>query len=293
MSTTTITNIQALVGANALAKANQALNETFVRLSTGQAINRGADDPAGLIASEQLSRELAALDAESRSVERSRAVADTADGALAEVSKQLADARGLAVQAANTGAMSDAEREAIELEYASIQRSVARSLDTATFNGRALFDGTVAPSDGASLRSADDGGEFTLPDLTLRGLGEVVDGGTSLTLADTVKNGKADLFDPQSREAGVRVLDAAIAQISGIRGEIGAFTSNTLGPAQTTIRTSAENLSAARSGIRDSDFAALSTDLSTQQTLGAAAIGSLLSGNANQARTLAALTGSL
>ncbi|MEM0982754.1 MAG: hypothetical protein AAGI17_02260 [Planctomycetota bacterium] len=105
-----------MTGGFALGRANNQLFTATQRLATGVRINRGADDPAGLISSERLSAALAALEAESRSFQRSRAVTNTADGALDGLTDQLNRADQLAIAAANTGGVSDAEREAMQME---------------------------------------------------------------------------------------------------------------------------------------------------------------------------------
>ncbi|MEL7473932.1 MAG: flagellin, partial [Planctomycetota bacterium] len=123
--------------ANAQAGRAQATN----RLATGLRINRAADDPAGLISSEQLRAVLAALEAETRASHRTDAVANTADAALAEAASMVSDAKALAVAAANTGALSDAEREALQIEMDSMTQAASRTLERAGFAGERLFDG--------------------------------------------------------------------------------------------------------------------------------------------------------
>lgn len=136
---------------NQFGRVQAQLIQSGQRLATGQRINAGRDDPAGLIASENLEAQLAALEAETRAMERNDAVARTADAALAEVGDMLVQREGLEVAMANTGAMSDAERAAIQMEMDSIDQSTERMVRSAEFAGVPLFNGDVSiPSSGGS-----------------------------------------------------------------------------------------------------------------------------------------------
>src|SRR6201996_1663164 len=100
------TNVASLVAQQALAQNQKSLNTTLQRLSTGLRINTGADDPAGLIASEGLKSEIAGINQAIDNSSRATNVISTADGAMGEVSTLLNNIKGLVVQAANSGAMS-------------------------------------------------------------------------------------------------------------------------------------------------------------------------------------------
>ena len=99
-STTSLTALRTL------SNNTRALNTSLERLATGRQINRGADNPAGLIASENLGAVLKGLEAEVRSMQRADNVANVAEGALASTSDLLIEAKGLAVTAANSAGMS-------------------------------------------------------------------------------------------------------------------------------------------------------------------------------------------
>jgi len=144
---------------NQFGRVQTQLIQSGNRLATGQRINAGKDDPAGLIASEHLDAQLAALDAESRAMERNDAIARTADAALGEISEMRTQREGLEVAMANTGAMSEAERAAIQMEMDSIDRSAERVVRSTTFAGEPLFNGE------ASVPSAG-GDPLELPRLT-------------------------------------------------------------------------------------------------------------------------------
>jgi flagellin len=126
---------------NTLAQTRQSLLGSSQRLATGSRINRASDDPAGLIASGELSARLAAIEAEARAAERDSAFASRADAALAEAGAMLIERDALEVAAANSGAMSDAERGAIRDMIASIDEAAGRILASASFEGVRIFDG--------------------------------------------------------------------------------------------------------------------------------------------------------
>ncbi len=137
------TNVASLIAQQGLASSQQALQNSLQRLSTGLRINSGADDPAGLIVSQGLQSEMAGLNqAVSNSTQANNVVA-TAEGALSEVSSLLLNIKSLVVQAANSGAESQAEIQANQLQVDSAIQSITRISDTTSFDGLNLIDGSL------------------------------------------------------------------------------------------------------------------------------------------------------
>ncbi len=137
------TNVASLTAQRGLSKAHRSLNETLQRLSSGLRINRGADDPAGLIASENLRSEIAGITQAIDNSSRASNVIATAEGALSEVAALLLNIKDLVVEAANTGALSQAEIEANQLQIDSAVDSITRISNTTTFAGLKLIDGSL------------------------------------------------------------------------------------------------------------------------------------------------------
>lgn len=137
------TNVSALTAQNYLNKSNNGLNTTLERLSSGLKINRGADDPAGLIVSEKLRSEMSSLEEAIGNSERASNVIATAEGALAEVAALLITIKGLTVEAANTGALSDEEIRANQLQVDSAIDSITRIANSTTFSGLQLLNGNM------------------------------------------------------------------------------------------------------------------------------------------------------
>ncbi len=151
------TNVASLVAQNRLQSSNNDLQTSLTRLSTGLRINSGSDDPAGLIASEALRSEITSLGKAISNTRRASQIISTADSALGQVSSLLNDIRGLVVEAANSGALSDDEIAANQLQIDSSLEAINRIAQTTTFQGRKLLDGSLDfVSDASSVPSIRD-----------------------------------------------------------------------------------------------------------------------------------------
>ena len=137
------TNVPSLVAQNRLQASNSDLNSALTRLSTGLRINSGADDPAGLIASEALRSEITGLNKAVVNTRRAAQIITTADSAMGQINSLLNDVRGLVVEAANTGALSDEEISANQLQIDSSLEAINRIAESTTFQGRKLLNGSL------------------------------------------------------------------------------------------------------------------------------------------------------
>ena len=137
------TNVSSIVAQKTLSRSNQGLQTALTRLSTGLRINSGKDDPAGLIASEVLRSDITSVNKAIVNTERANQMIATADSALNQVSNLLNDIRGLVVEAANTGALSDEQIAANQLQVDSSLEAIDRIAQTTTFQGRKLLDGSL------------------------------------------------------------------------------------------------------------------------------------------------------
>src|SRR5687767_14523808 len=126
-----------------LAQLNRTNSEreiTLARLSTGKKINKGSDDPAGLIALKSLESELASVNAYIDNNQRTKSMLDVADGALGEVSTLLTEVERLAVASAGS-TLSVSEKAANQAQIDSALDAIDRIVGDATFNGKNLFGG--------------------------------------------------------------------------------------------------------------------------------------------------------
>lgn len=137
------TNVTSLVAQNTLGRSNSALEQALTRLSTGLRINTGKDDPAGLIASENLRSDITSIRRAIGNTDRANQVIATADSALGQVSSLLNDIRGLVTEAANSGALSEDQIQANQLQIDSSLEALNRIAQTTTFQGRRLLDGSL------------------------------------------------------------------------------------------------------------------------------------------------------
>ncbi|MHC4990404.1 MAG: flagellin N-terminal helical domain-containing protein [Planctomycetota bacterium] len=137
------TNVLSLIAQNTLTRTNADLATRLERLSTGLRINRGADDPAGLIVSERLRAEARSIDRAISNSERASSVIATTEGYLAEVSDLLTSMKALVVESANTGGLSQEEIEANQLQIDSAIDSINRIANTASFAGLQLLNGSM------------------------------------------------------------------------------------------------------------------------------------------------------
>jgi len=210
---------------------------SFERLSTGERINRGADDPAGLIASERLGARQAELGGAIRAIERNSLRANARDGALGAIGSMARDLGGMVVSAANTGAMSAAEVSTAARGVGQIVSAMDQTVATAGFGGSRLLDGF----DSSNL-----------------GRTEI---GTDPDTGDAIYASASDLErlvveDPEAAQLVARqvVEDVAVARASeGARAR-----------GQEAVRRASEteaiNTAAARSSIRDADYARETAD---------------------------------
>src|SRR3954463_942507 len=134
-------NVSSLVAQNTLGRSNAALEQALGRLSTGLRINTGKDDPAGLIASENLRSDITSIKKAISNTDRANEVIATADSALAQVSSLLNDIRGLVTEAANTGAAGTDQIAANQLQLDQSLKALNQISQTVTFQGRKLLDG--------------------------------------------------------------------------------------------------------------------------------------------------------
>src|SRR5437762_10342098 len=120
------TNVSSLIAQRVLRKNNDSLNTSLERLSTGLRINRGSDNPAGLIASENLRAEKTGITAAIDNAQRASNIIGTTEGGLNEVSSLLNEVQNLISQSANSGGLSAEEKQANQLQVDSILGTINR-----------------------------------------------------------------------------------------------------------------------------------------------------------------------
>lgn len=137
------TNVSSLIAQRVYRKQNDQLNTSLERLSTGLKINKGADNPAGLIASENLRAEKTGIAAAIDNAERASNIIGTAEGGLNEVSSLLNELQSLVSGAANSGGLSNEEKQANQLQVDSILGTINRVAQATSFQGKKLLNGSL------------------------------------------------------------------------------------------------------------------------------------------------------
>jgi flagellin len=245
--------------------SNINLSTAFERLSSGFRINSAKDDAAGLQISNRLTSQILGLDMAVRNANDGISLSQTAEGAMGEITTSLQRIRVLAVQAQN-GINGSADRLALQKEVSALKQEISRIAQTTQFGGVNILGGTYSS---AFLVGANAGQTISINISRVSGYGSSgLLGGASLTV-ETV--GDASRALTQVLEA-ISIIDAKRADLGAIQNRF-----------QSTIRNLSnisENVSAARSRIRDTDFAIETAELTRWQIIQQASITVL--GQANQ-----------
>ena len=254
-------NVSSLNAQRNLSNVSGQLGTAFERLSSGFRINSAADDAAGLQITNRMTSQIMALNQAVRNAQDGISVAQTAEGALQEVTNSLQRIRQLAVQSQN-GINSTADRAALQKEVSALKTEINRIASTTEFAGKKLLDGEFSEKFLVGANK-DQNISITLStDFTTDGLG--IDD-VSVSSAD----GAANALDS---------LDNAISTIGAERADLGAIQNRF----QSTIRNLtniSENVTAARSRIQDTDFAAETAELTRSQIIQQASLSVLSQAN--------------
>jgi len=218
--------------------ANTALaSRSLERLSSGLRVNRAGDDAAGLGISEGMRGQIRGLNQAIRNAQDGVSLIQTAEGALNETHSILQRMRELAVQSANdTNIIAD--RNALQAEVDQLAFEIDRIATTTMFNSQTLLDGTFTARQFHVGANAAQAVGLTIADMDALAL-------TVSALVVTTQTGA---------NASIATVSAAIVRVSTERSNLGAM-QNRLSHTVNNLGTSAENLSAAESRIRDVDMA--------------------------------------
>jgi len=255
-----------LAAAHQIQRTYASLANTMTQLSTGQRINSGKDDPAGLIASELFRSEIAASNAAVKNTVMANSMLNIAESGMKNISNLLIEAKGLAVEAANSGVMTPAMIAANQMQMDAILQSIDRFSGTTNWLGKPLLDGSMSAKNGGALFQL---GPDVVPHqqvtVPIEGAKTHQVGGEMGTLMDLFSGGTASL----ARNPGLadQILGAAISQISMQRGEIGTTQKYTLEPNLNALQDSIVQLTAARSMIADTDYALAVSNMVRDQIL--------------------------
>ena len=268
-------NVSAMRAATASAKAQMGLSTAMERLSTGKRINSAKDDAAGLAISTKMTAEVRGLAAAARNANDGISLAQTAEGALGEVSNILQRMRELAVQSA-TGTVSDDDREGIQTEVSQLKSQITDITSRISFNGISLLNGSATLSSGT-------GAKITIQTGTKSG--QTVDIEITAQTLEDLGIDDLDLSTASDADDALDVLDTALTGVSKSRAELGGV-QNRLEATVNTLQSTMTNLSEAVSRIEDADFSVETTALAKSQILSQASTAMLAQANQSQQNVL-------
>ncbi len=265
-------NTSALRATNASTMASKALSTSMERLSTGKRINSAKDDAAGLAISSSMTAQIKGMNQGIRNANDGISMAQTAEGALEEVSNMLQRMRELTVQAKN-GTYSTDDIGNIDKEKLALAKQIDSVLKNTQFNGTKLFNGDTATVNIQTGANTDDKIELSLTNLDdSDALAKIFTPSTTGDDAEEAALVSGD--DAPSLED----YDDALKTISETRAGLGA-TQNRLESAVNNMTVGATNLSDARSRIEDTDFSTETTALAKAQILSQASTAMLSQAN--------------
>ena len=319
------TNVSSLNAKRMLSNSTNSLDTTYKRLASGLRINSAKDDAAGLQISNRLTSQINGLEQGNRNAQDGISYAQTAEGAMDEMTTMYQRIRTLALQSAN-GTNSAKDRTALQEEVNQLCSEIDRISNDTTFGGEKILagssqatvaaggvvtEGNVNTAKTISFQVGADANQIISIDMSAKKDGANGKGGQGYSVAsmaasmgltgkantvtgftqNKLSDGKVDpnglTFDISTAEGAQAVLgniDKFIGAVDSKRAELGAV-QNRL---ESTIRNQSnvsENVSDARSRIRDTDFATETANM-TQQSIIQQASQSILS-QANQRPQLA------
>lgn len=287
------TNVSSLNAQRQLSNSGSTLDSAFQRLSSGLRINGAKDDAAGMQIANRLSGQINGLTQGNRNANDGISLAQTAEGALDEMSSMYQRVRTLASQAAN-GSNTTSDRAALQLEARELGEEINRIATDTTFGGQNLLDGTFSTefqvgADANQVISmtmtavaAATGGTVSVNSFSVSGIALAASSitGSGSGASNSFANASGLSFTSVGEAQDVlAAVDAMIGAIDSKRAELGAVQNRF----SSTIRNQTniiENVSAARSRIQDADFAAETAQLTKAQILQQASTSIL--GQANQ-----------
>ena len=276
------TNVSSLNAQRRLTNVTNSLNTTYQRLSSGLRINSAKDDAAGLQISDRLTAHINGFNQGNRNASDGIALAQTAEGAMDEITTMAQRMRTLAVQA-STGTLTSTDRAAIQTEFNELQQEITRIACATTFAGAQILRGS---SSSGGIVQSDGKVKIHVGSMSTNATGGNAANAISMSFSQSmdaaslaIGSGTTSVTTAANAETAIASLDTALKTIDNARAKLGA-SQNRL---ESTIRNQSsisENLSDARSRIRDTDYAEEASNLSQQSIVQQAATSMLTQANA-------------
>jgi len=270
------TNVSSLNAQRQLINSGKSLDTAFQRLSSGLRINSAADDAAGLQISNRLTSQIQGLDQAIRNANDGISLAQVAEGAMDEITSALQRIRVLSVQSQN-GINSSSDRLALQKEVSALKAEISRIANTTQFGGVKILDGKYS----STFLVGANAGQSISVNISRLGGGYGTSG---------LKLSNISIATLAGASTALTAIDSAINAIDAKRADLGAIQNRF----QSTIRNLSnivENVSSARSRIRDTDFAKETAELTRSQILQQASTTILAQSNQRPQSALSLLQG--
>ena len=285
------TNVSSLNAQRNMSNTSKSLDTSYTRLASGLRINSAKDDAAGLQISNRLTSQINGLDQGNRNANDGISLAQTAEGAMDEVTSMLQRMRTLAQQSSN-GTNNSSDRSALQQEYTQLASEIDRISSDTTFGGKKILNGDKANSyqfqvgsdaqqvisvsmtkfamtvDGIAKQSAGQSLKWNATDSKFDSTAITTLAWSDLKSISTSDNAQTVLSNIDSM---IKTVDTKRAQLGAVQNRLDSTVRN-----QSNV---AENVSAARSRIRDADFATETANMTKQNILQQAASSVLAQAN--------------
>ncbi|GBG00681.1 flagellin [Azospira sp. I13] len=257
------TNIASLNAQRNLSNSNAALGLSLQRLSSGLRVNSAKDDAAGLAVAESITSGVRGNTQAIRNANDGISVGQTAEGALGQIANNLQRIREISVQAAN-GSISDSNRSQLQKEVDQLTQEISRIVQTTEFNGTKLLSGNAT----ITFQIGYSGSTDNQVAISTSNLAQTVVGTAGLNSysGGLTATGTINITSSAGASAALGKLDFDIAQIANLRSTFGAV-QNRFEAVISNLQNYVENLTASKSRIMDTDFAAESAQLTRNQIL--------------------------
>ena len=286
------TNVSSINGQRNLAKATRQLDGSYQKLSSGLRINSAKDDAAGLQIADRMTAQINGLTQGNRNANDGISVCQTMEGALDEVTNMLQRIRTLAVQSSN-GTNSQDERDAIQQEVTDLSSEILRIGAQSTYGKNLYLFNANPPSPGSSIgvgnkitiqAGAYSGNTVDIPYKSLSGiLNTTITAAANVTALGIAAGDAAitalNVLDFTKAQATISSVDDMLKSLDSYRADLGAM-QNRLESSISNQENVIENVSDARSRIRDVDYASETAKMTQTNILQQAA--STILSQANQ-----------
>ena len=301
------TNTASLRAGNASNSANMSLQSSMERLSTGKRINSAKDDAAGLAIASSMTSQVRGMNQAIRNANDGMSMAQTAEGALSEVTNMLQRVRELSVQSAS-GTFSDDDRGNLQSEVDALTKQIGDIMSNSKFNGVTMFTNAASTETATATgntkvvkiqtgANASDTVDLKIKALNLTGVtgtpasanyqaasfgaDGVAGGGDDTAQVGTAATAGLNIGTQSTASSALATIDDALKAVNSVRAGLGASQSR-LQSVVNNLTSNATNLTDARSRIEDADFSSETAALAKAQILSQASTAMLAQANQSQ-----------